>query len=179
MNSIVRLSLLSALLTTAACTVHETRVVHEPPPPPPAAAPVAPAAPPAPASPVAAQHPAYLHALSDLRNARANLERKGGDRAMRWDEGKGIQEIDAAIAEIKRAAIDDGKNLEDHPAVDAREPRDGRLHKALAALKQARADIEQAEENGSARGLRARANIHIDEAIKHTEEGIRAAAAAS
>ena len=174
MNSFVRLSLLSALLTTG-CTVHETRVVHEPPRPPPAA----PAAPVAPASPTAAQHPAYLHALSDLRDARANLERKGGDRAMRWDEHAAINEIDAAIGEIKRAAIDDGKNLEDHPAVDAKEPRDGRLHKALSALRTARADIDKAEENGSARGLRNRAIVHIDDAIRATEDGIKAAASAS
>jgi hypothetical protein len=110
--------------------------------------------------------------LSDLRNARANLERKGGDAVMRWDERAGIEHIDRAIAEIRRAAIDDGKPLEDHPPVDAHEPRFGRLHKALAALRQARADIEHEEDNASVRGLRNRAIEHIDLAIRATNDGI-------
>ena len=137
-----------------------------------------------PAPPVRAEaphghHPAYLHALSDLRNARANIERKGGDAAMHWDERLAIDEIDRAIAEIKQASIDDGKNLEDHPPIDAHEPRSGRLHKGLAALKQARADIEHEEDNAEAKGLRGRAVQHIDAAIHATEEGVADAARAS
>jgi hypothetical protein len=151
-----------------------------PPPPAPAAplAPATPAAPPAPhpaPPPPAVAHPAYMHALSDLRYARASLERKGGDRQMKWDEHDGIAEIDRAIDDIKRASIDDGKNLEDHPPVDAREPRQGRLHKALAALQSARGDIAKEEDNAFAGGLRNRALHDVDEAIRHTEEGIRAA----
>jgi hypothetical protein len=113
--------------------------------------------------------------LSDLRNARAHLERKGGDRQMKWDEHDAIVDIDRAIHDIKGAAIDDGKNLDDHPPVDAREPREGRLHKALAALRSARVDIEKEEDNANAVGLRARAIHDVDEAIRFTEAGIRAA----
>ncbi len=94
---------------------------------------------------------------------------------MKWDEHDAIVEIDRAIKEIKEAAIDDGKNLEDHPAVDAREPRDGRLHKALAALRAARSDVEKEEDNAYANGLRARAIHHVDEAVRFTEAGIHAA----
>jgi hypothetical protein len=126
-----------------------------------------------------AAHPAYLHALSDLRDARFNLERKGGDAQMRWDERDAIGDVDRAIAEIKQASIDDGKNLNDHPAVDAREPRLGRLHRALAALRTARGDIEREEDNGYANGLKGRAIQHIDEAIRRTEEGVSAAEHAS
>jgi ribosomal protein L12E/L44/L45/RPP1/RPP2 len=144
-----------------------------------AAEPAVAAAPVAPAAPPAAAHPAYLRALADLRNARANLERKGGDKQMKWDERDAVVAIDRAIKDIKEAALDDGKNLEDHPAVDAHEPRGGRLHKALAALQAARGDIEKEEDNAFANGLRARANHDIDEAIHATEAGVQAAASAS
>jgi hypothetical protein len=120
-------------------------------------------------------HPAYLHALSDLRNARGNLERKGGDKKMKWDEHEGVVAIDKAIAEIKQAAIDDGKNLEDHPAIDAKEPRKGRLHKALDALRAAKKNVAEEEDNAYANGLKARALHHIDEAIRLTEDGVKAA----
>ena len=165
-------TLASALGT--GCVVHERSSSEAAPPPPPVAAPAAPVAPAAPAA--AGAHPYYIHALSDLRNARANLERKGGDRQMKWDEHDGIVAIDRAIQDIKEASIDDGKNVDDHPAVDAKEPRVGRLHKALAALQTARADVAREEDNAFAKGLRNRALHDIDEAIRFTDAGIQAAA---
>jgi hypothetical protein len=132
-----------------------------------------------PAASPAGAHPWYVHALSDLRNARANLERKGGDKQMKWDEHDAIVAIDRAIQDIKAAALDDGKNLEDHPPVDAKEPRGGRLHKALSALQTARGDIDKEEDNAFANGLRARASHDIDEAIHAAEAGVQAAAQAS
>jgi hypothetical protein len=139
---------------------------YRPGTPPPAPAPVAVAPPPRLA------HPAYLHALSDLRNARANLEHRGGDAAMKWDERNAVGQIDRAMADIKQAALDDGKQLQDHPPIDAHEPRSGRLHRALAALQAARADVSQEEDNAFANGLRGRGLHDIDEAIRFTEEGI-------
>lgn len=94
---------------------------------------------------------------------------------MKWDEAIAIGAIDRAIADIKAAAIDDGKNLDDHPALDAREPRAGRLHKALAALRQTLADVNQEEDNAYAAGLKAKAIRNINEAIRLTEQGIFAA----
>jgi hypothetical protein len=94
---------------------------------------------------------------------------------MKWDEAIAIGAIDRAINEIKQAAIDDGKNLDDHPPLDAREPRAGRLHKALAALRQSLADVNQEEDNAYAQGLKARAIKNINEAIHLTEQGIYAA----
>jgi hypothetical protein len=120
-------------------------------------------------------HPGYLHALSDLRYARANLERRGGDKQMKWDEHEAIGAIDRAIKDIKEAALDDGKNLNDHPPVDAHEPRGGRLHKAADALRAARGDIDKEEDNAFARGLRGRASHDIDEALRFTEAGVDAA----
>lgn len=136
-------------------------------PPPPAPPPPAVAAPPPPQT-----HPSYLHALADLRNARAHLERRGGDTRVKWDEHTAIDLVDRAIHDIKGAAIDDGKNLQDHPPVDAKEPRAGRLHKALAALRAARDDVSKEEDNAFANGLRARGLRSIDEAIRVTEQGI-------
>jgi hypothetical protein len=147
--------------------------VQPAPPPPPPPAPPPPAAPqPPPPPPPPAVHPAYLHALTDLRNARFNLIRKGGDPTMRWDEHVAIDVIDRALAEIKRASIDDGKNIDDHEPLDAREPRRGRLHKALSALRAAEKDVNQEEDNAYAQGLKARAMVHIREAIRLTEMGI-------
>ena len=117
-------------------------------------------------------HPAYLHALSDLRAARAHIERATGNMRRNWDERVAIKEIDAAIREIKEASIDDGKNLNDHPPVDARMDYPGRLRRALELLRRAEKDCMEEEDNGFARGLRARALGHIREAIRFTREGI-------
>src|SRR5271156_1372350 len=75
------------------------------------------------------KHPHYLHALSDLRDARAHLERPNGG-ALRQQEKDAIHQIDEAIGEIKRASIDDGKDIADHAPVDAHIPWQGRLHKS-------------------------------------------------
>src|SRR5437899_444039 len=82
----------AAIGGSTACTT-TVRVVdrnppENPPPPanPPPANPPPPATPPPPPPAHAEKHPAYLHALSDLRDARFNLIRKGGDAEMKWDE---------------------------------------------------------------------------------------------
>jgi hypothetical protein len=72
------------------------------------------------------EHPAYLHALTDLRHARALLYRPANTRRAAWDESKAVFEIDESIREIKEAAIDDGKNLDDHPPIDERMEWGGR-----------------------------------------------------
>lgn len=110
------------------------------------------------------RHPAYLHALTDLRHARAHLAHETDSGRMDREEEHAIAEIDKAIDEIKRAAIDDGKNLNDHPPVDARMDRAGRYHRTLELLDRARHDIDEKEDDGFAHGLRHRALEHIDEA---------------
>jgi hypothetical protein len=110
------------------------------------------------------RHPAYLHALTDLRHARAHLDRLTPSDRIDNEEQRAIDEIDRAIGEIKNASIDDGKNLNDHPAVDARMGRQGRYHRALELLDKAHNDIAREEDDPSSRGLRDRALHHIDEA---------------
>jgi hypothetical protein len=119
----------------------------------------------------APEHPAYLHALTDLRHARAHLERSDGG-ALRDEEKHAIHEIDEAINEIKRASIDDGKDLNDHPPVDAHLPWGGRLHRALELLDRAHSDVAQEEDNFFAQGLKHRALDHIDKAHHHVEEAL-------
>ena len=92
------------------------------------------------------KHPYYLHALSDLRAARWMLEHRPGDAAVSGQEDVAITEIDAAIGEIKHAAIDDGKDLHDHPVVDVPKDRPGRLHKALELLRNEGEDETGSEE---------------------------------
>ena len=118
-------------------------------------------------------HPAYLHALSDLRAARAHLENLAPTHHMDKEEEKAIGEIDKAIDEIKKASIWDGKNLNDHPPVDAGLDRTGRFRRALELLDRAHNDIAREEDDRGARGLRDRAIHHIDEAhhvVKHLVE---------
>jgi hypothetical protein len=110
------------------------------------------------------RHPAYLHALTDLRHARAHLDFPAATGHMDREEQRAIEEIDKAIGEIKHAAIDDGKNLNDHPPVDAQMERRGRFHRALELLDKAHNDIAREEDDPSVRGLRDRAIHHIDEA---------------
>lgn len=126
----------------------------------------------APAQQVPEPHPAYLHALSDLRLARAYLDQIAWPPVQR-DEEHAIREIDAAIGEIKRASIDDGKSLDDHPPIDARMRPDGRFRKALELLDKAHNDTARAEDVPEARGLRDRAILHIDQAHGTVDDAIR------
>lgn len=118
-----------------------------------------------PPAPPPAHHPAYLHALSDLRAARWCIEHRPGDWAQSADEQESVRQIDAAIGDIKQAALDDGKNIADHPPVDEYPDHRGRIHEAVKFLQKARADIAREEDNAWANGLRDRAIGHIDGAI--------------
>ncbi len=119
-------------------------------------------------------HPAYLHALTDLRHARAHLERTTPNARVDEFEQRAIDEIDAAIREVKEAAIDDGKPLGDHPQVDRGMDRSGRLRRAMELLDQAQMDIDQHESDGFARGLKHRALHHIEEARKDVHHAMDA-----
>jgi hypothetical protein len=133
-----------------------------------------PAPPPPPAPPIGDKpgaHPAYLHALSDLRYARALLE-KPARPDVKWDEQNSIREVDAAIKEIREAAIDDGKPMTEHPAIDAKRAHKDRLREAMTLLGQSAHDIEEREDNNWAKGLRARAIGHIRNAEHAVKEAM-------
>lgn len=118
------------------------------------------------------EHPYYLHALSDLRAARWMIEHRPGDWQRTVDEVEAVKHIDAAIGEIKKAAIEDGKDINDHPKVDERNDHDGRLHEAVDFLRKARQDISHDEDNKFAQGLQGRAFMHIDAAINAVKKAI-------
>jgi hypothetical protein len=116
-------------------------------------------------------HPRYMHALSDLRFARALLQRPNGGE-LGEQERDAIHEIDEAIHELKVAAIEDGKRLEDHEAVDPHWPWAGRLHKAREVLDRAIGDCSKEEDNPATQGLQARVLEHLHKAHHHVDQAI-------
>jgi hypothetical protein len=121
------------------------------------------AAMPATAQQLPGKHPALLHALTDLRTARWFLMRQPGNWKVYADEDVAITELEAAIADIKKAAIDDGKDINDHPAEDVKE-HGSRLLKSIEALDGAQRDVNQEEDNPTVHGLRSRSLDHIHKA---------------
>ncbi len=118
------------------------------------------------------RHPAYLHALSDLRAARWLIEHRPAQFAAGAHEGAAVQQIDFALHDIREAGLWDGKNETDHPPVDENGEWGGRIHRAVDLLRDARHDCAQPEDDPAARGLQGRAIGHIDAAIHHTEAAI-------
>jgi hypothetical protein len=117
------------------------------------------------------RHPAYLHALSDLRDARAHLEHFGSDRIIA-EEQHAIEHIDKAIGEIKHAAIMDGKNIQDHMPVDAHLGPHDRYVKALELLDKAQRDASGEEDQPDTAGLQLRVIHHIEEARHSVQHAI-------
>ena len=123
----------------------------------------------------AGEHPAYLKALADLRAARWLIDhRPAKDWVQSKEEAAAVREIDAAIKEIKGAAIDDHKDINDHVGAQEVKERVGRLRAAIELLRKTRADIAQREDDKFAQGLRNRAFVHVDEAIRSLERAIAA-----
>jgi hypothetical protein len=100
------------------------------------------------------------------------LEHRPGDAAVSGQEDVAITEIDGAIGEIKRASIDDGKDVHDHPKADVPPDHPGRLHKALELLRKTHNDVAREEDDPMTKGLRNRAVGHIDGAIHATEKAL-------
>jgi tetratricopeptide (TPR) repeat protein len=117
-------------------------------------------------------HPRYLSALSDLRYARALLWREDFREVMR-DQRAAIDEIDRAIGEAKRAAIDDGKNIDDHPPVDTRIGWEGRFRKAMELLNSAIGDLSFTETNMAAAPWRDAARANAERARGFVERAMR------
>lgn len=118
------------------------------------------------------RHPAYLHAISDLRTARWLLEHRPGDAAVSAHEGEAIAEIDRALHELSSAAVNDDKNIHSHPPTDLPPDNRGRLHKAADLLRKVRNDTYREEDNPSSVALRDRALGHVDAALNATERAI-------
>jgi hypothetical protein len=120
-------------------------------------------------------HPHYLHALSDLRAARHYLNDSWAWAPVKHDDNEAIREIDAAINEIKKAAIEDGKSLDDPFSIDTHLSPHDRFRKANELLWAAHNDLWKAEDVPQARGLRDRAIAHVDQAHQIVDNAERTA----
>jgi len=120
-------------------------------------------------------HPAYLHALSDLRAARHYLSDGWAWEPVRRDDNAAIREIDAAINEIKQAAINDGKGERDPFPIDSHLSPHDRFRKANELLFSAHNDLSKAEDVPASRGLRDRAIMHVDHAHQIVDNAERTA----
>ncbi|MGD0891978.1 MAG: hypothetical protein ABR923_10620 [Terracidiphilus sp.] len=114
-------------------------------------------------TPAQAQLPAYLHAISDLRTARAYLEMDGRP-AFLGHRKHAIDEIDKAINDMKKAAIDDGKNPWHTPPPQSGGDANAPIHTALRLLDEAHGDVGRGADTPENRGLQVRSLKHIDEA---------------
>jgi hypothetical protein len=120
-------------------------------------------------------HPAYLHALSDLRAARHYLNDGWAWAPVKHDDDAAIREIDAAINEIKQAAINDGKGVNDPFPFDHNLSPHDRFRKANELLWDAHNALSKAEDVPASRGLRDRAIMHVDHAHDIVDKAERTA----
>lgn len=118
------------------------------------------------------KHPEFLHALSDLRAARGYLDKVTPNENVDEDTASAIREIDAAIGGLKQASVDDGKDLHDHPPIDAHLEKTGRLHTAKQLLEKAYADVKMPETDPAAAELQKRIMGHINAAHKYLDQAI-------
>ena len=139
-----------------------------PPPPPPSDTP-----PPPPPMPAAMPHPHYASAIASMRYARALLFRPDWRDVMR-DQRAAVEEIDRAIADARNAAIDDGRNPNDHPPIEVRMGWEGRFRKAMELLDSARRDISMERDSGPSAGWQASALRNIDNARGYVDRAMRA-----
>ncbi|HTW61704.1 MAG TPA: hypothetical protein VMD55_07825 [Terracidiphilus sp.] len=119
--------------------------------------------------------PAYFHALEHLRMARAYLHDNWAWQPVQQQDNQAIAEIDAAIHEIKAAAMDDGKNINDHPPIDLHAVWHDRFQKAEILLKTAHDDLLRAEDLPQTHEYRNRALRHIDAAETIVDQAWRTA----
>lgn len=117
-------------------------------------------------------HPAYLHALTDLRAARWNLAHRPGDAAVTTQEDIAITEIDRAIGDVKKAAREDLKNANPGVHENADLDRPGRLHRAIELLGKVHVDLDREEDNPETRGLKRRALGHVDRALDAAKNAV-------
>ncbi len=122
------------------------------------------------------QHPAYLHAMSDLRQAYWLVEhRDSQDPVAKIEEQRAAGAIRAAYQNLKDAAILDNKNIDDQPPADMTfGDHGGRLHRAMDLLRDAHNEVSREEDDPAARGFKQRAIQNIDRAAAQTNAALHA-----
>jgi hypothetical protein len=86
-----------------------------------------------------------------------------------------VTEIEGALNDITEAAISDGKNIDDHPPIDASLANRNRLIRSLELLNKAYSDIDERETNPADMALRSKALGHISKARQDLNEARRIA----
>ena len=119
------------------------------------------------------KHPAYLHALTDLRLAREYLDKITPDVALDNNELNAIGEINGAMDDINTAAIDDSKDIASFREVDVDLQRTSRYGKALELLNKTYEDIRREEVNGFAQSSQKQALRHINNAISIVKRAVK------
>jgi hypothetical protein len=120
-------------------------------------------------------HPRYLHALSDLRLARAHVARVMAvtpNGRMYAEEGRALDQIDHALTEVTDLAADTGKSLNDQPAVDQRQAPADHMRAALQLLDEAQRDVDEHESDPRLHELKHRAVQYIEEARRAVRHAI-------
>jgi hypothetical protein len=121
-----------------------------------------------------AERPHYLHALSNLRQARALLQ---SDRRPEFgfERNHAIEEIDFAIKDVKAAARDEGKDAQFTPPPATEGDPYRPMRSAIALLDDARRDVAAGLDAPEDRDLQFRTLKHIDEAhhaLDHAMHGM-------
>jgi len=122
------------------------------------------------------RHPAYLKAMSDLREAYWLVEFQDTANPLRkGEEMQAGRAIRAAYQSLKDASIVDGKDIEARPPADPTwGDRRGRLHKAMDLLHDAHEQVSHEEDDSAARGFKMRAIAQIDAAAHDTNAAMHA-----
>lgn len=74
-------------------------------------------------------------------------------------------EISAAINELQKAALMDGKGMDWQPTAVEVMPRSGRLHATVDLLRKAHSDVAREEDDPRSRGFQQRGLQHVDAAL--------------
>jgi hypothetical protein len=115
------------------------------------------------ATPAAAQVPAYLNALSNLRAARAYIQMDNRP-TFRIHMKLATDEITSAITDLKVAVKQEGANPYQTPPPQSGGDPNGPVHEALRLLHDARSNIEHEVDPPGFPGLQAHSLKHIENA---------------
>jgi hypothetical protein len=113
----------------------------------------------------AQQHPNYLHAIRDLREARITLEHTPFTEPAHITAAHGaIQEINAAVDSLKRASKLDDKAIGEVPPPNKELPPIGRFHQAHQLIDDAKHDVSMPESDPAAVSHQQHALAHMQAA---------------
>jgi len=118
------------------------------------------------------KHPAYLQALSNLKLARALLEKTPSTQKLDGKEAAALAEIDATIGDLNKASVVGGKPALSPRVSDAKLDRTKRFREALKLLAMARKEIKE-EKTEPATGLKVRSEKHLKKASRLVDDEIR------